>query len=63
VVADVLQKGFTILEELAEEVRSAGRYAGPWLRDAVTDASRGMRSVGESDLRRVIVAAGLPEPQ
>jgi hypothetical protein len=41
----------------------AGRLAGPWLKDAVTDAARGMRSVGESDLRRVIVAAGLPEPE
>lgn len=62
VVADVLQKGLATLEELAEEARFAGRTAGPWLRDAITDASRGMRSVGESDLRRVILAAGLPEP-
>ena len=63
VVADVLQKGLTTVEDLAAEVRFAGRSAGPWLRDALTDASRGMRSVGESDLRRVILAAGLPEPE
>ena len=63
VVADVLQKGLCDLEELAEEVRAAGRRAGPWLKDTVADAARGMRSVGESDLRRVITAAGLPEPE
>lgn len=63
VVADVLQKELATLEDLAAEVRFAGRRAGPWLREAVMDASRGMRSVGESDLRRVIVAAGLPEPE
>jgi very-short-patch-repair endonuclease len=62
VVADVLQKGLADLEHLAEEVRAAGRRAGPWLRAAVMDATRGMRSVGEGDLRRVIVAARLPEP-
>jgi len=44
-------------------VRFAGRRAGPWLKEAVADAARGMRSVGESDLRRVITAAGLPEPE
>jgi hypothetical protein len=32
------------------------------LREAVLDASRGMRSVGESDLRRVVLMAGMPEP-
>lgn len=62
VVADVLQKGLATLEELAVEARFAGRRGGPWLREAIVDASRGMRSVGESDLRRVIIAAGLPEP-
>jgi very-short-patch-repair endonuclease len=63
VVADALQRGLSELEELAEEVRAAGRRAGPWLKDAVADAARGMRSVGESDLRRVILSAGLPEPE
>jgi hypothetical protein len=63
VVADALQRGLMDLEQLAQEVRAAGRKAGPWLRDAVTDATRGMRSVGESDLRRVIGSAGLPEPE
>jgi very-short-patch-repair endonuclease len=50
-------------EDLSDEVRKAGRRVTPWLRAAVADASRGMRSVGESDLRRVIVRAGLPEPE
>lgn len=45
------------------ETRALGRTATPWLRAAVADAIRGMRSVGESDLRRVVVAAGLPEPE
>jgi Protein of unknown function (DUF559) len=62
VVADVLQRGLADLAELAAETRFLGRYARPWLRDALLDASRGMRSVGESDLRRVVLAAGLPEP-
>jgi very-short-patch-repair endonuclease len=63
IVADVLQKGLCHLGELADEVRVAGRRAGPWLTETVTDAARGMRSVGESDLRRVVTAAGLPEPE
>jgi len=63
VVSDVLQKNLASVEQLAAEVRAAGRLATRWLRDAVTDAARGMRSVGESDLRRVVVAANLPEPE
>jgi very-short-patch-repair endonuclease len=62
-VSDVLQKGLATVEELAEEVRGAGRRAGPWLRAAVSDAARGVRSVGEADLRQVVLAAGLPEPE
>ena len=63
VIADVLQKDLAQLEELADEVRLAGRRATTWLKDAMADASRGMRSVGESDLRRAILSAGLPEPE
>jgi hypothetical protein len=63
VIADVLQKGLTTVDALAEQTELAGRLATPWLRSAVRDASRGMRSVGESDLRRVVLAAGLPEPE
>jgi very-short-patch-repair endonuclease len=63
VVADVLQKDLARLEDLAGEMRIAGRRATAWLKDAVADAGRGMRSVGESDLRRVITDAGLPEPE
>ena len=63
VIADVLQKGLTTVDSLAAEMTLAGRLATPWLRSALRDAGRGMRSVGESDLRRVILAAGLPEPE
>jgi hypothetical protein len=63
VVADVLQKDLARLEDLVAEVRLAGRRATTWLKDAVADAARGMRSVGESELRRVIVRARLPEPE
>jgi very-short-patch-repair endonuclease len=63
VISHVLQRGLTTVEELIEEMRALGRHATPWLRAAVADATRGMRSVGESDLRRVVMAAGLPEPE
>ena len=63
VVSDVLQKELADLGELAAETRAVGRLATPWLRQTLTDAMRGMRSVGESDLRRVVLAAGLPEPE
>jgi very-short-patch-repair endonuclease len=63
VVSNVLQRGLVTVDELVAEVRGLGRLATPWLRAAVADACRGMRSVGESELRRVVVAAGLPEPE
>ena len=63
VVSHVLQRRLTDVERLVEETRALGRSATPWLRDAVRDATRGMRSVGESDLRRVITAGDLPEPE
>ncbi len=63
VVADVLQKRLTSVARLMEEAFFAGSAATPWLKAALEDAGRGMRSVGESDLRRVILAAGLPEPE
>lgn len=63
VVSHVLQRGLATVDQLVEEARALGRRATPWLRSAVADACRGMRSVGETDLRRVIVGAGLPEPE
>ena len=62
-VADALQRGLTTVDDLVAEARVVGRRLGPWLRSALEDARRGMRSVGENDLRRVVVAAGLPEPE
>jgi hypothetical protein len=63
VVADVLQERLTSVARLLEESFFAGSASTPWLKSALEDAGRGMRSVGESDLRRVILAAGLPEPE
>ncbi len=63
VISHVLQRGLATVEQLAEETRALGRRSIAWLGAAVADACRGMRSVGESDLRRVILAAGLPEPE
>lgn len=63
VVSNVLQRGLTTVDELVAELQGMGRLATPWLRAAIADARRGMRSVGESELRRVVVAAGLPEPE
>ena len=63
VVSDVLQRELTDLGELLHEARVLGRRSTPWLRQVLADAARGMRSVGEADLRRVILAAGLPEPE
>ncbi|MGK5173943.1 hypothetical protein [Geodermatophilus sp. CPCC 205761] len=59
VISDVLQRGLATVDDLVRERRLAGRG----LRAALADARRGMRSVGESDLRRVVLAAGLPEPE
>ena len=62
-VSDALQRGLTSVEQLLGEADLAGRATTPWLRGALADAQRGMRSVGEADLRRVVLAAGLPEPE
>lgn len=63
VVSDVLQRRLATVPQLLEEAWFAGRVVTPWLRGALDDAERGMRSVGESDLRRAVVAAGLTEPE
>lgn len=63
VVSNVLQRGLTTVDELVAEMQTVGRLATPWLRSAIADARRGMRSVGESELRRVVLAAALPEPE
>ena len=63
VISHVLQRRLATVEDLVLETRALGRLATPWLRAAVADAVRGMRSVGESDLRRMVVGSGLPEPE
>jgi very-short-patch-repair endonuclease len=63
VVADVLQRGLCSVRDLEDEAVLLARRLTPWLQQAIADARRGMRSVGEADLRRAVVAAGLPEPE
>lgn len=63
VVADVLQRGLCSVRQLEDEASLLARRLGPWLRAALGDARRGMRSVGEADLRRAILMAGVPEPE
>jgi hypothetical protein len=63
VVADVLQRGLCAVRDLQEEAARLGRRLTPWLRQAIEDARRGMRSVGEADLRRALEIAGVPEPE
>jgi len=63
VIADVLQRGLCAVRDLEEEAARLGRRLTPWLRQAIEDARRGMRSVGEADLRRALELAGVPEPE
>jgi len=63
VVADVLQRQLCTVADLEQEAAQLGRRLTPWLRAAIGDARRGMRSIGEADLRRAIVLAGVPEPE
>lgn len=63
VVADVLQRGLCTVPDLEAEAALLGRRLTAWLRAAVSDARRGMRSVGEADLRRALLVAGVPEPE
>ena len=63
VISHVLQRRWADVEQLVQETAWLGRSATEWLRAAVQDAVRGMRSVGEADLRRVVRDAGLPEPE
>jgi hypothetical protein len=62
-ISDVLQRNLCSVAELEEEARLLGRRIAPWARQALSEARRGMRSVGESDLRRAVLLAGLPEPE
>jgi hypothetical protein len=63
VIADVLQRGLCSVRDLEEEAALLGRRCTSWLRQSLADARRGMRSVGESDLRRALQVAGVPEPE
>lgn len=63
VVADVLQRQLCTVADLESEAALLGRRMTSWLRQALGDARRGMRSVGEADLRRVVRIARLPEPE
>lgn len=63
VVADVLQRSLCSVQDLEEQAALLGRRITTWLLLALGDARRGMRSVGEADLRRALQMAGLPEPE
>jgi hypothetical protein len=63
VVADVLQRRLCTVADLLDEAALLGRRMTVWLQHALADARRGMRSVGEADLRRAVTMAGLPEPE
>jgi hypothetical protein len=63
VIADILQRGLCTVTDLEVEAALLGRRLSPWLRQAICDARRGMRSVGEADLRRALVLAKVPEPE
>jgi hypothetical protein len=63
VIADVLQRSLCSVPDLEEQTALLGRRPTMWLLQALGDARRGMRSVGESDLRRALQMAGLPEPE
>jgi hypothetical protein len=63
VVADVLQRGLCTVADLESEAALLGRRLTSWLRQTIGDARRGMRSVGEADLRRAILLAKVPEPE
>jgi hypothetical protein len=63
VISDVLQRGLCTVTDLEMEAALLGRRLTAWLRQAIGEARRGMRSVGEADLRRALVQAGVPEPE
>jgi hypothetical protein len=63
VVADVLQRGLCTVPDLEAEAALLGRRLTTWLRHAIGDARRGMRSVGEADLRHALLLAKVPEPE
>jgi hypothetical protein len=63
VVADVLQRALCTVPDLESEAALLGRRLTSWLRQTISDARRGMRSVGEADLRRAILLAKVPEPE
>jgi hypothetical protein len=63
VIADVLQRNLASVADLEEQAVLLGCRLTSWLRTAISDARRGMRSVGEADLRRALLMAGLPEPE
>jgi hypothetical protein len=63
VIADVLQRNLCTVNDLEEQASLLARRLNPWLLSAIGDARRGMRSVGEADLRRALELAQVPEPE
>ena len=63
VIAEVLQRNLCTVTSLEEQAALLARRLSPWLAAAIGDARRGMRSVGEADLRRALELVGAPEPE
>jgi len=61
-VAAAVQQRLCTVPELTAELSPAPVSGSRWLREALSEAAAGVRSVPEGDLRRLVAAAGLPEP-
>jgi hypothetical protein len=59
---EAIQRGLVSIEEIQDELQHGQRRWTAVLRDVLTDAASGVRSVQEARLRDVILNSGLPEP-
>ncbi len=62
-VAESVQRGVTTIGRLERELRAGPSAGSRLLRRALGEVDAGIRSVGEAELRDVVLAAGLPEPE
>jgi hypothetical protein len=61
-IAGAIQRGDCPLEALVHELSEGGRYRSVLLRQVLTEAGEGVRSVVEGEFRDLIKRAGLPLP-
>lgn len=64
VVSQALQQGGNrcTIEELIDELKAGPKAGSKWFRDALAEASEGVRSVAEADLKRAIVRSRMETP-